>query len=974
MASGGLDEQFLHRCCVQLSAALVDSAAVNTEQGNAILFAKQHAATHPREVARALVWRVVDSADDTLDQSVNEDRAGAWSLLTAVVAECGDANSEVFRTSLGDQLASLLAYLVGYRWYTPVRSLQEGGLHSSAEVVLNYDKVVPASVINGFSARNVDVHAVAIMKRRYRKHLAVWKSVWRPDVYQTLKDMVKRVEATGNFLHPMAEDVLVVPDSYRESLWRLRRTAPRPSIALELLRNYGWPMTTAPRENNNMVRAPSYVLPQTEAEIRQLDPAMHGSVFQWLKTMLQKRGGCVGCDSWDHTNARCPCEVPFWRSPSDESAMKTHRALVATATGGAALPVLTYVQSARILYAANLRLPLRVPEALDVITKLIRDEEPYEELLAAFDTVRGAVTGPRERHALWRHASYHLLPSKTVFAKPHDEALSPCIHKIRSIFHSARRFQEWELLLDAVDVLDVCFRRRDVSSRIRHHLDEVQATVSFFFCLVDGSLAASFNPATYARVPEEVETLAPLKDNLCRVCLEPFHTAVVCPLVRKSEEAEHRRHSSGASAARPIIEEWDLQVARRVLEDNECLFMKYPAESHRLGAAMERIDMDDRPAKDFRKAELQLAVKLIHERRVAVCPQCNVTGHSLRNCERRAYRALSRESLRPIDVRLDPHKLRQCVRRYSSEDVAHGELLDAMDLYGRGAHLLPAAFMKAIREMDDARIPLAAARYATDTVQSFLLFSNSTDLLQHLRQFRAAHFPEVCIFCDSYHHRSEDCTRCREDERGYLQELRRTGLTLWTYLLHRDTYDQLLPTDYVRGKESVLALVDQFETDYRPRGIGRSRFFKDNDLPDMTPGVIMTNTYASVTDSAPLTQTRTPAADAPTRATEAATTEVGELAGGEAALIGGEEDVLGQDSDIGDEKHRGAPFALGSSLDALASREDYPRRKRDRDYDDGERAGRDADALEGKEVDMREDTEVEEDPPMARAHVDKEVL
>ncbi|AIN96609.1 hypothetical protein LPMP_140280 [Leishmania panamensis] len=948
MSSSGLDEQFLHRCCVQLSATLADSTVLNAEQGNAIRFAKQHAAVHPREVARALVWRVVDSADDTLDQSVNEDRAGAWSVLTAVVAECGDASSEVFRTSLGDHIASLLPYLVGYRWHTSVHSIQEDGLHSSAEVVLNYDKVVPASLINGFSARNVDAYAVKMMTLRYRKYLTLWKSVWRPDVYQTLKDMVKRVEATGNFLPPMAEDVLVVPDGYRESLWRLRRTAPRPSIALELLRNYGWPMTVIPRENNNTVRAPIYVLPKTEAEVRQLDPAMHLTVFQWLKTMPQKSGGCAGCDSWDHTDARCPCEAPFWRSPSDESAMKTHRALVATATGGAALPALTYVQSARILHASNLRLPLRVPEALDAITKLIRDEKPYEELLAAFDTVRGAVTGPRERHALWRHASYQLLPSKTVFAKPHDEALSPCMNKIRNLFRSSRRFQEWEQLLDAVDVLDVCFRRRNVPSRVRRNLEEVQATASFFFCLVDGSLAASFSPATYARVPEEVEALASLKDNLCRVCLEPFHTAVTCPLVREEEEAEYRRHSTGTSATKLVIEEWDLQVARRVLEDNECLFMKYPAEAHRLAAAMERIDVDDRPAKDFRKAELQLAVKLIHERRVAVCPQCNVTGHSLRNCERRAYRALSRESLRPIDVRLDPHKLRQCVRRYASEDASHGELLDAMDLYGRGTQLLPTTFMKAIREMDDARIPIAAARYATDTVQSFLLFSNSTDLLQHLRQFRAARFPEVCVFCDSYHHRSEDCTRCREDERGYLQELRRTGLTLWTYLLHRDAYDQLLPTDYVRGKESVLALVDQFETDYRPGGIGRSRFFKDNDLPDMTLGTMMTNTYSSITDTLALTQTRAAAPETSTTAAEAATAE----AGGEVALIGGEEDVLDHANDISEKRQR-APSNVALSSEA-SSEEEHPRKKKPRSDGDSEQA--DADARAGEEVSVEQDT------------------
>ncbi|KAK7195991.1 hypothetical protein NESM_000532400 [Novymonas esmeraldas] len=961
MVSSGLDEQFLHRCCVQLSAALVEPAVLGTEQVNAIRFAKQHAAAHPREVARALAWRVVDSADDSLDQVVNEDRAGAWAVLTAVVAECGDATSEVFRTSLGDQLALLLPHLVGHRWYTTVRNIREDGLRSSVDVVLHYDKVVPASIINGFSARSVDAHAVALVARRYRQYLAVWRRVWRPDVYHGLKEVVRRVETTGTFLPPMAEDVLVVPDAYRESLWRLRRTAPRPSITRELLRNYGWPMVAVPRDNNNSVRAPIYTPPRTEAEVRELDPAMHPTIFQWIKLAVEKRGGCAACDSWDHTDLRCPCETPFWRSPSDETAMKTHRALVATATGGAALPVLTYVQSARILYAANLRLPLRVPEALDTIAKLIRDEKPFEELLAAFDTVRGAVTGPRERHALWRHASYQLLPSKTVFAKPHDDALSPCMQKIRNLFHASRRFGEWELLAEAVEVLDVCFRRRDVSAHARHHLDEVQATASFYFCLVDGSLAPSFNPATYARVPEEVEALAALKDNLCRVCLQPFHTAVGCPLVSEDEEADHRRHSSGSGAAQPAIEEWDLQVARRVLEDNECLFIKYPAESSRLGAAMERIDADDRPAKDFRKAELQLAVRLIHERRVAVCPECNVTGHHLRNCERRAYRALKRESLLPIDVRLDPQRLRQCVRRYSIEDAAHGELLDALDIYGRGAQLLPAAFGRAIREMDDARIPLAAARYATDTVQSFLLFSNSTDLLQHLRQLRAARFPEVCIFCDSYHHRGEDCTRCREEERAFLRELRRTGLTLWTYLLHRDAYDQLLPTDYARGKDSVLALVDQFEKDYRPGGVGRARFFKDNDLPDLSQGGVLTNTYASLTDTPTHTQTRV---DVPvTPAVEV----------DEAALIGDGGEALADDVAGALDDHGGGEQDHGSKHSGAPATE-HPGWKRPRSGEgssgrDGEHASADlVDGVNSSEAATTTTTE----PLTTRAHVELE--
>lgn len=81
------------------------------------------------------------------------------------------------------------------------------------------------------------------------------------------------------------------------------------------------------------------------------------------------------------------------------------------------------------LYRYNIHLPLRTDVVLDRITQLIRDEQPYEELLFAFDLVRGAVTGAPQRHALWLHASYNLLPSKTVFDKVSDKALSSSLQR-----------------------------------------------------------------------------------------------------------------------------------------------------------------------------------------------------------------------------------------------------------------------------------------------------------------------------------------------------------------------------------------------------------------------------------------------------------------------------------------------------------------------------------------------------------------
>lgn len=81
------------------------------------------------------------------------------------------------------------------------------------------------------------------------------------------------------------------------------------------------------------------------------------------------------------------------------------------------------------LYRYQIPLPLHTDLVLDRMTQLIREEQPYEELLFAFDLVRGAVTGAPQRHALWLHASYNLLPSKTVFDKVSDRALSPSLQR-----------------------------------------------------------------------------------------------------------------------------------------------------------------------------------------------------------------------------------------------------------------------------------------------------------------------------------------------------------------------------------------------------------------------------------------------------------------------------------------------------------------------------------------------------------------
>ncbi|ESL07398.1 hypothetical protein TRSC58_04912 [Trypanosoma rangeli SC58] len=822
MPEVGLDRAFLHRCCVQVSSALADDAAVAAETQHTLRFVRDHACDYPGEITRALIWRVVDTDNDEV-----QDRLGAWSVLNAVLAECADVKQPLSTTAVAEKISLFLPYLISYRWFS-LRGVSQANVarsQSTLALLSEYDKVVPASVLTGDDFRLGDARKEQEVQTKYREFLVTWKVVWRHDVYQRFKEAVRQTEASGTRLSPKDQPYLDIPATFRDSLRRLRRRNPRPSIAFHVLSCYGWvpPSEAAatPLEamrgvngvnegqlsSNNDYAKRCPAVPGSVTEIERIDPAAHPRVRQWLRKLVEAGGGCRLCDVWQHTEARCPCELPFIKVPLSDGNpnLNFHRR-----RRGVERPTLTYLEAVEKLFRYGIRLPLSLEKSLDRIVSLIEEETSYEELLEAFDTVRGAVTGPLERHALWLHASYRLKPSRTVFDKPSDDALSPAMEKAEKHFKVHRRFREWDQLLQSVEVLDSQYRRAELSPGLQRNIDEVRETKSFFFCLIDGSQTAEYVPQSYARVPEEVLQLRPVKDILCTVCLEPFHVAARC--------------SKGS-------EPWDLSVARVVLEEHGLLSMRYPEERHMFDNALRSIDEDDRKAKEFRKKELSLAVKLAHESRVPYCRLCNIMGHSIRRCEEGARRTLHRHSIKEVDMRLNPHLVQRKIKQLrDAHDEREGRwLTEAWELLGKG-RTYPDSFLSAIRELEDARIPLAAARYSTDAVQGFLLFIKSNDLLQHLQPLRDERFPEVCLFCDSYHHGSELCDRAKAEERGFLTELRRYGLTLWQYLRAPERYDERFPTDYAKGRETVVGLARQFEEDYSPGGIARVRFLENNGL------------------------------------------------------------------------------------------------------------------------------------------------
>lgn len=888
-----LDSAILHRCCIQLSSSLhKDEIALEAEKQSVLPFITTHAALHTNEVTRALIWRVVDTSEEDV-----QDRIGAWELLHAVIQRCSDSQSELSRTPLADKISSFLPFLISHRWFTKVprnsssssgeetfvggsggeRNEEETGHHRSGKnnnkaeagtgsssggkskqqpwrAVLretNVHKVIPASMVTGpadYSHIPVNFAEIESLTSRYHKILVEWKPIWRSDVYHQLKDIVRRTEREGNSLPPKAVSLFKIPNRYRDSLWRLRRRNPRPVIASHILYCYGWEAKRDKSFASNFyqsLRKTSFILPKTMAEAKEsLDPTMHPTVLAWVQRLVDAKGGCLLCDTWRHEQSQCPCEKPFLRhmmvDPDSEewntagSQHKRRNKALMTNVMEERLEEMSYISAVEILYRHKLHLPLRTEQVLDCVTTLIQKEMPYDEVLMAFDKVRGAITGALERHALWIHASYMLLPSKTLFDRPSDDRLSPALERAEGIFFSKRRYREWDQLLESVEVLDAVFKRARLPDPTSEAIDNIREFASFFFCLVDGSLPAVYTPGRYARVPDEVLRLASMKDVLCGCCLEPFRTSSQC-----------------FRCAKEPREPWDLKVARQLLESHQLLHIRLPEDEHKVEEAMDSIRNDPRSAKDFRQDELALAVKLVHERREVFCEHCVVMGHSSRRCEKAARRTLEREHLDFTDCRLDPSKIirrledyRERVHRQRSatyrtrederEEEAYRDLRDAFSLLVE-PHLYPPAFAASIKELSNACIPLAAARYSTNAVQGFLLSINSSDLLQHLIPLRNQKFPEVCVYCDSVHHLSEDCHESMDvdslvEEVQFLKELRQRGLNLWEYLQRRDYYNELLPTHHLKGRDSLVSLIQRFDEDYGPGGMARARFLEQNDL------------------------------------------------------------------------------------------------------------------------------------------------
>jgi hypothetical protein len=831
-------ETFAKKCCIQFSPMFRSLRTAAKDVAAFREFIVMHAHEHGEVMARVIVWRLAAAADGSGSVSESSSNAadlfGAWSLvvyafrlseLSQENLAATDYSPQALQWDLVRLLEPFLKHLVEAYWFgggakfgTASGDLEEllvnsngnraadaievGEVlddmkrrlflryarqqnHQSLNIARNIAQPGAGGVgapISSNNAATVDVEVSAA----YRQLEAQWLGMMRRDYAEEFKRLFSRVRARGNA--PMSKETerfVRPPARFYEYLASMRLDAPRPSHIKEVQEVY-FAYERKKKNNSNTNTNDD----EEEHHHQHLSTAIHPRIISWFRK-LKHEAHCEKCDTWKHDKARCPCVLGVQRLAP--------RRPPANAPPGAKPrppPTLSYGEAVAKLAQYEIKVPpVNNAAVLDLVTQMIMSELPYDTVLEAFDVVRGYRTGVTERHALWLHAGYNLLPSKTALADDSD-SMSACMLRVKTHLEKSHRVGEYLRLEDAVDMLNDIFKRNRLPSYIADDLEVIRDSTrssrrrrrndsyfdrvpgGFFFLHLEYPTMDDFPASDFAR--GDLSIIEPFAGYLCRNCLTPFHRAECCTVRKQS---------------------WDLHVAQTILDYYGLVGLRQEEFDQRRGDVCTRLisdctmDEGDRDLKQ-QKIEFDVACALLERggpggKAVPYCGRCKVYDHSGRTCEEDLKVTMQRNKWSETYCRLYPHVIEGVIQREERmfedqkrravdegqpeprEPMSLKKLKDVRYAYCHASKVFPSRYGAAVELFERRGYELHAARYSPEAFSRLVVACGLADLKAAFDVVCEPNFPEVCIYCGSVMHDSTDCDRARgkQSEIQFIREL-----------------------------------------------------------------------------------------------------------------------------------------------------------------------------------------------------------
>lgn len=835
-------EAFAKKCCIQFSPPFRSVRTVTKDVAVHRDFITQYSHEYGEVIARVLVWRIVAAAEEG---SAPTDLFGAWSLLVYVFGlseltpeniSASDYSPQALQWDLIRELETLMLPLVGAYWHAgdsadagddlayfeellanSTNDSDNNGKYVSStledmkrRLFLRYERQQKhrplhptASSGNVSSNSNGGANTDEEVSTAFKQLEIRWLSMMRKDYAENFRQKFFHVRTRGNTpADKTAEKHIQPPPRFFEYLAIMRLDYPRPSHIHEVQTTYyAFDRRFKGATANKDLKGADDAAADHHALLAPSSAQQHPRFMAWIRK-LDSEDHCMKCDTWKHSTAHCPCIIGVQllapRKPGPGAPPGARPRQPQTMSYGDAIAKLAQ-------YDIHLP-PLDNGAVLDLVTKMIMSEQPYDAVLEAFDVVRGYRTGVMERHALWLHAGYNVMPSKTALADDSDN-ISSCMLKIRTYMEKAHRTGEYLRFEDAVDLLNDVFKRKRLSAYLmddlavftraaaaataaaaasnpknRHYnsmtdipTEYNDVVPGFFFAFLEPPFCDEFPVKEFGR--GDIDRVAPFAGYLCRNCLEPFHKAECCPTRKQS---------------------WDLFVAQSVLSFYNLVGLRTDEFEANRGAAYDRIMQDPSftdAQRTSRMNEFNMACSIIQQggpggKAVPFCNRCRIFDHSQRSCEVDLSDTLHRFNWSETLIRLNPSLVERAIeaeeRKFESmkADAASAEqaepreplslkkLKDIRYTYCHVSKRYPPRYADAVELFKRHNLQLHAARYSPEAFSRLVIASGRADIQSAFEVVCEPNFPDVCCYCGAVEHESTSCREhARSEEIKFINEL-----------------------------------------------------------------------------------------------------------------------------------------------------------------------------------------------------------